>query len=306
MQLVSFTQSGPDRSVRVGLLNGDGIVDVSDLVSSMSAVIVGGDELLRQLEAAGRDRDAFAASGVQLLAPLPHPVNHVYCVGWNYRKHFEEGIGKRGDHEVEALPERPTFFTKAPGAVIGPGVDVPLDPQLTEQLDYEAEIAVIIGRGGRSIPESVALEHVFGYTLANDVSARDLQKAHGGQWLRGKGLDGTCPLGPAITTRDAVADIAALTLEARVNGELRQSATTAAMIFSIPRLISELSRGLTLAAGDILLTGTPDGIGMARTPPVFLRAGDVIEVSCAPLGVLTNTVAARDLSAYEPAPAGRA
>lgn len=224
-----------------------------------------------------------------ILSPIPHPQRDVYCVGWNYLKHFNEGIGKRENQETE-LPEYPTFFSKATRSVIGPKDYVPYDHEFTEKLDYEAEIAVIIGRKGKNVSESTAREYIFGLTLANDVSARDVQRRHGGQWLKGKAMDGSCPLGPAIVTRDEIPPFEELNIRGLVNGEVRQEARLSQLIFSIPRLIAELSRGMTLLPGDILLTGTPDGVGFAMTPPVFLKPGDRLAVESDLLGRLENTV----------------
>jgi 2-keto-4-pentenoate hydratase/2-oxohepta-3-ene-1,7-dioic acid hydratase in catechol pathway len=224
-----------------------------------------------------------------VLAPIPRPLRNVYCVGWNYLKHFHEGVGKRGSQETD-LPEYPTFFTKSTCAVIGPHQLVPYDSTFTQKLDYEAEVAVIIGREGLNIRESRAMEYVFGYTLANDVSARDVQRRHGGQWLKGKSMDGSCPLGPAITTKDEVPVPETMTIRGLINGEIRQEARLSQLIFSIPRLIAELSRAMTLKPGDILLTGTPDGVGFAMNPPVFLKPGDHMVVESEPLGRLENVV----------------
>jgi 2-keto-4-pentenoate hydratase/2-oxohepta-3-ene-1,7-dioic acid hydratase in catechol pathway len=242
------------------------------------------------------DSAATAATldSVRLLAPIPRPRSHLYCVGWNYLKHFNEGVGRREGQETE-LPEFPAFFSKPGATVISPGHAVAYDPNVTQKLDYEAELAVVIGRRGRSIREEDALEHVFGYTLANDVSAREVQRRHGGQWLKGKGMDTYCPLGPAIVTADEIPDPQQLTIEMIVNGERRQHASLATMIFPVKRLLAELSLGMTLEAGDILLTGTPDGVGFGRTPQVFLQPGDEMVVSIREIGALANRVEAMSL-----------
>ncbi|MCL5117006.1 MAG: fumarylacetoacetate hydrolase family protein [Firmicutes bacterium] len=265
------------------------LFDITDFFPSMLDLIRGGSRAVQRVKDGFREAAALNASDLTILAPIPRPHRDVYCVGWNYLKHFNEGVGKRGNQEI-ALPEFPTFFNKATRAVIGPHEPVPYDRLFTEKLDYEAEIAVIIGREGKNIPEDRAMDYVFGYTLANDISARDVQRRHGGQWLKGKSMDGSCPLGPAIVTKDEVAAIEELNIRGLVNGEVRQEARLSQLIFSIPRLIAELSRGMTLVPGDILLTGTPDGVGFAMDPPLYLRPGDRLVVESDALGRLENVV----------------
>lgn len=233
---------------------------------------------------------------VELLAPL-RPTSSVYCVGWNYLEHFQEGQAA-GGHQVAEMPAHPTFFFRAASTVVGPCADVPIDAQLSTQLDYEAEIAVVIGVGGRNIPEKRAWEHVFGLTLADDVTARDIQRRHGNQWSKGKSIDGTCPLGPEVVTLDEVGDVTAIELTCTVNGEIRQRATLDQMAFSIPRIVSELSAGMTLRPGDLVLTGTPRGVGYARKPASFLADGDEVVVSATGLGELRNRVVRTDLTSY--------
>lgn len=247
-------------------------------------------------EASNTER--FDLDRVQVLAPIQRFHRDILCTGWNYWDHFYESTGKREGQDVPK-PEAPTFFTKGPDVLIGPSDDIAFDATLSAKWDYEAEIVVIIGKGGRSIPKDRALEHVFGYCLANDVSQRDLQRRHGGQWLKGKSIDGTMPLGPWIVPRDQV-DLGQVTLECVLNGQLMQHASASEMAFPIAELISELSFGMTLRAGDVLLTGTPSGIGNARTPPVYLGDGDEVIVRASGLGELRNTVRATELSAYRP------
>ncbi|HQO27048.1 MAG TPA: fumarylacetoacetate hydrolase family protein, partial [Acidobacteriota bacterium] len=188
------------------------------------------------------------------------------------------------------LPERPQFFTKATTAVNGPHGDIPLDPRVTAQLDWEVELAVVIGRAGKNIPKAAAMDHVFGYTVLNDVSARDVQSNHGGQFFKGKSLDGACPMGPWIVTADELTDPHRLRLTSRVNGAVKQDASTAEFIFDIPTLIEWLSLGLTLLPGDVLATGTPSGVGFARTPPEFLQPGDVVECAIEGIGGIRNRI----------------
>jgi 2-keto-4-pentenoate hydratase/2-oxohepta-3-ene-1,7-dioic acid hydratase in catechol pathway len=229
----------------------------------------------------------------RLLSPIGRFRRDVLCTGWNYWDHFEEGRGKRND-SVDKRPDAPTFFTKSPDVVIGPTDPIAFDPRISHKWDYEAELVVVIGKAGRSIPAARAMDHVFGFCLANDVSARDLQRRHGGQWLKGKSIDGTMPLGPYVVTRDEI-DLPQVRLECFVNGEKRQDALVSQMAFPVPELIAELSFGMTLQPGDILLTGTPAGVGYARTPPLHLKAGDEVIVRGTGLGELRNVVTQVDL-----------
>nr|WP_238354850.1 fumarylacetoacetate hydrolase family protein [Kribbella sandramycini] len=237
-----------------------------------------------------RDVEPQPLSSVALGAPLQRFNRDILCTGWNYVDHFYESAGKREGQDPDALPAHPTFFTKGPDTVIGPYDPIAYDAELSRQWDYEAELAIVIGRDGRSIPAERAHQHVFGYLVANDVSQRDLQRAHGGQWLKGKSIDATMPLGPWITTADEIPDPAGLRITCEVNGVVLQAATVGQMAFDIPRLIEELSRGMTLRAGDVLLTGTPSGIGNAREPQVFLSDGDQVVTRVSKLGSLRNQV----------------
>ena len=231
----------------------------------------------------------IALADVRLLAPIPRPARNVICVGQNYHQHsLEFDASGYNSTPSNGVPDRPVVFTKAPSSVIGPDDIIPLHDALTAELDYEAELGVIIGRGGRGIPAEEALSHVWGYTIINDVTARDVQRDHR-QWFLGKSLDGSCPMGPFAVTADEV-DLTDLLVETRVNGELRQSAKTADLIFDVPTLIATISAGMTLQPGDVIATGTPAGVGIGFDPPRFLRAGDTVEVSITGLGTLTNTV----------------
>ena len=230
-----------------------------------------------------------ALSSVRVLAPIPRPRKNVFCVGWNYVEHFEEGAKMRVG-PVQELPAHPTFFTKAVTAVNGPYDRIPLHAGVTEKVDWEVELGVIIGRGGKNITEADAMKHVFGYTVINDVSAREVQRKHGQQWMKGKSLDGHCPMGPWIVTADEVKDWANLDVTTRVNGVVKQNSNTRHMHFKVPRIIAELSAGLTLEPGDIISTGTPAGVGHARTPPEFLKAGDLLETEVRGIGMLRNRI----------------
>jgi 2-keto-4-pentenoate hydratase/2-oxohepta-3-ene-1,7-dioic acid hydratase in catechol pathway len=260
------------------------------LDASVDDIVRGGAAALEAARTALPGARVVALEEARLGAPLTRFNRDVLCCGWNYWDHFYESQGKREGQDPAAAPEHPTFFTKGPDTVIGPADDIAYDPQLSSKWDYEAEVALVIGRDGRSIREEDAWDHVFGLCVANDVSQRDLQRAHGGQWLKGKSIDGTMPLGPWITTLDEIGDPADLLIECEVNGRLLQQASTAEMAFPIPRLIAELSRGMTLRAGDVLLTGTPSGIGNAREPQIFLGDGDLVETRVRGLGVLRNRV----------------
>lgn len=228
---------------------------------------------------------------ITLLAPIPRPRRNVFCVGQNYHQHSEEfdasGYNTTPQHGV---PERPIIFTKAPSSVIGPDAPIEAHDGITRELDYEAELGVIIGRGGRGISIECAMDHVWGYTIINDVTARDVQRDHR-QWFLGKSMDGSCPMGPWAVTADEL-DLDDLLVECRVNGELRQSAKTTDLIFTVPELIVTLSAGMTLQSGDIIATGTPAGVGIGFDPPRFLRPGDIVEISITGLGTLTNSVVA--------------
>jgi 2-keto-4-pentenoate hydratase/2-oxohepta-3-ene-1,7-dioic acid hydratase in catechol pathway len=220
------------------------------------------------------------AGAVRLQAPIPRPARNVFCLGRNYKEHAAE----RG---AEA-PPHPVFFTKAPETVVGPGADV-VHHTATKELDYEVELAVVIGTAGCDIARERALEHVFGYTIVNDVTARDLQKRHG-QWFKGKSLDTFCPMGPVLVTADEIPDPQALGVAMRINGETRQSSHTSKMIFPVDECIAVLSAGFTLLPGDVIATGTPEGVGAALGK--FLAAGDTMEAEVEGIGVLTNTIAA--------------
>jgi 2,4-didehydro-3-deoxy-L-rhamnonate hydrolase len=279
MKLVTFVSGG---AARPGFIDDGKVVDVGSLYSSISEIVAAGSdalERLREVEVAGPPLNE-----VRLLAPLV-PRN-IFCVGWNYLKHFEEGAAKRN----EELPEHPAFFSKASGTVIGPDAEIPAHANVTERLDYEVELTIVIGEPGANIARERALDHIFGYTVGNDVSAREVQRRHGGQWLKGKSLDGFCPLGPWIVTTDEITDPQQLEVVTRVNGQERQRSFTDRMIFPVADLISRLSEGMTLQSADVLLTGTPEGVAMGMETPNYLAPGDVVECEVSSIGVLRNTV----------------
>ncbi len=231
--------------------------------------------------------DLILLSDVSLDAPVRPPRN-VFCVGRNYLEHAIEGARAAG-RELK-LPKVPTFFTKASTAVAAPGSDLHLDSQISRQYDFEAELAVVIGARCKNVSEEEARNVVFGFTALNDLTARDLQRDYG-QWFKGKSLDSSCPLGPWIVTPEEVGDPQALEVTFDLNGVRKQQSNTAKMIFPISRLIAELSKGMTLLPGDVIATGTPEGVGFARNPPEFLANGDVLDVGIEKVGHLTNTVA---------------
>lgn len=228
-----------------------------------------------------------AVDEIELVAPIPRPRKNIMCLGENYAEHARETAEAHG--RAASRPEHAIIFTKAPTTANGPYGDIVIDPAVSEQVDWEVELAVIIGKTGKNIREEEALDYVFGYTVLNDISARDLQFQHK-QYFKGKSLDGYCPMGPWIVTADEVADPQELTLRLRVNGVVKQESNTNMMIFPVRKIIAVLSRGMTLEAGDIIATGTPSGVGFARNPPEFLRAGDVVEAEIDGIGMMKNRV----------------
>lgn len=241
-------------------------------------------------QVAGSLREAGIAcplEEVQLLAPLGRPLKNVFCVGMNYLKHAEEGARRRNVPLV--LSESPTFFSKAPTSMVGPYDPIKVDLGLTQQWDWEGELAVIIGRITSYVSPEKALESVYGYCCANDVSARDLQYRWG-QWFKGKSMDSCSPLGPWIVTADEFGDPHTARVVTRVNGVVKQDGNTSDMIFRIEEIIHQLSLGTTLEPGDIIITGTPQGIGAACEPPEYLRPGDVLETEIERIGTLRNPV----------------
>jgi 2-keto-4-pentenoate hydratase/2-oxohepta-3-ene-1,7-dioic acid hydratase in catechol pathway len=224
-----------------------------------------------------------------VLAPIPRPLKNVICLGRNYYKHFLEGAVARG--EDEKPPAAPIYFTKAVTSINGPFSPVELDETITQQLDWEVELGLIIGVSGRKISKEAALSHVFGYTVINDLSARDLQFKHT-QWFKGKSLDGTCPIGPVVVTPDELPNPLHVPLRLRVNGVTKQEANTGQMMFDIPTQIWDISQALTLEPGDIISTGTPDGVGAFANPPEFLKVGDIMETEVEGIGTMRNEIVA--------------
>ncbi len=225
---------------------------------------------------------------VKLHAPIPQPRKNVICMAVNYAEHARETANVR-ERATTAPPTSPILFTKATTTINAPNEPFVIDPTVSEEIDWEIELGVIIGKGGKHISEADALSHVFGYTIINDITARDLQARHK-QFFLGKSLDGSCPIGPYIVTADEIADPQKLSLRLRVNGEIKQDSNTSEMVFPIPTIIATLSAVMTLEPGDIIATGTPSGVGFSRTPPEFLRPNDIVECEVEGLGILRTPI----------------
>jgi 2,4-didehydro-3-deoxy-L-rhamnonate hydrolase len=305
MRLATF--KGLDNPPHVGIIDGGTMVDLSvwrpgqlhrlgQGFSMLDLIDLGLDALL-EIKAAADAGEAPVQTVLRgfdnsrLVAPIRRPRKNVLCLGRNYAEHAAES---RRAWQQEAIPppDYPAVFTKAPTAVIGPFDAIPYDPSISEEIDWEVELAVIIGRSGKNIRAEDAMPYIFGYTVLNDISARDIQKRHGGQYFKGKSLDGSCPIGPWIVTADEIADPDNLDLWTSVNGVEKQRDNTKNMIFDVAHIIEQLSFGMTLEPGDIIATGTPAGVGFARTPPEFLRPGDVVESGVQSIGVMRNVVQA--------------
>ncbi len=313
MRFVTF--STDVLSERVGALVGDGVVDLlaasrDDPAFGSMVALAGSGQQARDAAAElcqNYDGDGKRAAGppfrhpvgeVRLWAPVPRPRKNVYCVGLNYRSHVQQNAAALGEPVV--LPEVPLFFSKPVTAVVGPGAPVLHDARLTRKLDYEVELAVVMGKKGTWIAPEDVYDHIFGFTIVNDISARDLQWRTS-QFLYGKGLDSYCPMGPAVVTADEMPPLDQVLLQLLVNGELRQSETAGNMLFPPEVAIAELSRGITLEPGDVISLGTPGGCGYQGTPPSFLWPGDVVECRATAIGALVNTVVdARGAHTTEP------
>lgn len=291
LNLITFADAAGSRAGV--LLSGGRVLDLAVAMPparDMLAVIDGGAAMLAAIRALAANPPAnalLALASVALQAPIPKPRRNVFCVGRNYMDHVAEGDRTRGITNSE-VPKYPQFFTKAADCVIAPGANVPTHEGVTKWLDYEVELVAIIGTAGRDIPKEKALEHVYGWTIGNDVTGRDLQRRHG-QWFKGKSLDRSCPLGPVIVPA-ADLNAADLAISLKLNGEQRQSSRTSKMIFDVTEIIHQLSSGFTLLPGDVIMTGTPEGVGYAMQPPQTMKAGDVMELTIEGIGTLTNTV----------------
>lgn len=301
MRLATFTI---DQAAHFGLVCDNRVLDL-DAASlrilgrsgpaSVQAFIEGGPGLRSDAETVLRacENDPFHGdlfrdlSTVKMLAPIPVPRKNIFCVGRNYKLHIDEGARARG--VPPSYPSVPEFFTKAPSTVIGHEAEIRLDGNVTQKLDYEVELAFVIGVECRDVSASDARRVIFGYTVLNDVTARDLQMAHG-QWFKGKSLDTYCPMGPVIVTADEFGSPSGRALSLRVNGDVRQSSSTEDMLFDCAAIIESLSAGMTLMPGDIVTTGTPSGVGLGMSPQIWLQDGDVVEAEVEGIGILRNTV----------------
>lgn len=285
MKLVTF-EAANNNEPRLGALVDDRVIDLAqasggDLPSNMRSFLEEGEaamEKARSLVAGASAGEGLPVDSVKLMAPVLNPTK-VVAIGLNYMDHCRE-------QNIDP-PDRPTIFTKFPSSIVGPGDEIRWDPSLTQEVDYEAELAVVIGRSARRVGEDEALDYVAGYTICHDVSARDLQFGDG-QWVRGKSLDTFCPLGPYLVTADEIDDPHDLVIRCTVNDEVLQDSNTKELIFKIPYLIHYCSQAFTLLPGDVITTGTPDGVGVFRDPKIFLKNGDVVTVEVEGLGQLTN------------------
>jgi 2-keto-4-pentenoate hydratase/2-oxohepta-3-ene-1,7-dioic acid hydratase in catechol pathway len=279
MRLLSFTVLESIKR-EWGVQGGDGVYSGMSIASSLDDLIHAGPTALDELLVIARpDRSPdYALSDIRVEVPLRHP-SKVVAIGQNYMDHCRECNAP--------IPKRPIVFAKFPSSLIGPTDDIQWCSELTQQVDWEAELGVVIGKAARHVPEETALDYVFGYTVINDVSARDLQGGDG-QWVRGKSLDTFCPMGPGIVTADEIPDPQDLDVRCWVNGMVMQDSNTLEMIFNVRYLISFLSRAFTLNPGDVISTGTPHGVGVGRDPQIFLQDGDVVEVEVERIGRLRN------------------
>ncbi|MDX1616076.1 MAG: fumarylacetoacetate hydrolase family protein [Candidatus Promineifilaceae bacterium] len=289
MRLVTFWDGN---GLKIGAVKQGWVVDLSAVAGDMQTFIEGAPATLAVAgQLVSQAKEGLALDEVTLAAPLPQPRRNIMCLGMNYAAHAAESAAAAG--RETRLPETPVVFTKAPTAVIGHDVDIPFHASATTEMDWEVELAVIIGRQGRNMAADAAMDHVFGYTVLNDVTARDLQR-RGKQYFKGKSLDGFCPIGPWIVTADEIPAPHNLRLTSSVNGRTMQDSHTSDMIFRIPEIISYLSQGMALLPGDIIATGTPSGVGFARQPPIFLQPGDEVVCDVEGIGQLRNVVAAGD------------
>ncbi len=287
MKLLAYRSDG---TVGIGALRGEKeIVSLTAVAPDVLSLIRSGEEGLERARAlAAEAEEGIPLDSVHLLAPIPLPQRNIMCLGKNYAAHAEESQRTWGD-KIE-LPEFPLIFTKAPTTVNGPYDDIPYDANVSTAIDFEAELVVVIGRSGKNIPREKAMDFIFGYTVMNDATARDIQRRHK-QFFKGKSLDGHGPLGPWIVTADEISDPHDLRVTCHVNGVKKQDGHTSQMIFDIPEIIAQLSFGMTLLPGDLIATGTPSGVGFARTPPEFLRPGDVVTCTVEGVGTIRNRIA---------------
>jgi 2-keto-4-pentenoate hydratase/2-oxohepta-3-ene-1,7-dioic acid hydratase in catechol pathway len=310
MRFITFERE--DGLPHIGVVRGDNILDLNIWFSAHEGALEYThldmvDFIAQEYSALERARTALLTSDAELrnagalvpleeavlLAPIPRPRKNVMCMGRNYAEHTAESMRafKEGEAPTER-PEYPSIFTKATTSINAPFGDIPFDPTLSEQIDWEVELAVVIGKSGKNIRHAEAMGYVFGYMVLNDISARDIQMRHANQYFKGKSLDGACPTGPWIVTADEISNPNDLQLTLRVNGVVKQRDRTSSMLFDIAEIIEQMSWGMTLEPGDIIATGTPAGIGMARTPPEYLKPGDIVECDIEGIGAIRNRVVA--------------
>jgi 2-keto-4-pentenoate hydratase/2-oxohepta-3-ene-1,7-dioic acid hydratase in catechol pathway len=304
MKYITFS-TPDDARPRIGALSDESVIDLERAAGSqwpgtfppsLLGLIQSGpdswkrtNDIVAEALAGKPPQATYSLDSIRWRAPIPRPLKNIFCLGLNYVAHLKESSAARG--REAKIPEVPVFFSKTPTTVTGPFDPVPWDRQVTQQVDYEAELGVIIGLGGKNIPRAESLAHIFGYTIVNDFSARDVQFSHM-QWFKGKSLDGFCPMGPSIVTADEFGNPQDKRITLRVNGEQRQGATTADMIFPVNAIIEWLSKGMTIEPGDIIATGTPEGVGLGRTPPLYLKDGDLVETEIEGIGMLRNRIQA--------------
>lgn len=294
MKLVNFGSN--NSSSRVGVINPDGhLVDLSGIegVKDLGSMVKAGPKCWQECADHMTGGEGVAhLEEVELLAPFTTLARNIFCVGKNYIEHAAEFQGSGFDDANKSgqdIPEHPIFFSKADSTIVGPGDPIPASSDPLESTDYEGELTIVIGKPGYKINHNQAMDHVFGYTIINDVTSRGLQKKHN-QWFLGKNLDGFCPMGPTVVTADEINDVSSLELITSVNGEERQRAHLNQLIFDIPELIVTLSTVMTLNPGDLIATGTPAGVGVGFSPPKFLEKGDRVEITIEPIGTLSNPV----------------
>ena len=291
MKLLMFLHDGQARlgALRPGHENE--VVDLSEVARDVIAVIDAGERGLAEAHRVALDaKGGLPLKDVTLLPPIDAPRGNIIAMGRNYRKHAEEGA-----EGGEVKP--PTIFTKAITSITGPYDDIAIDPSISDNMDWEVELGVVIGKSGANISRRDGMDHVFGYFVLNDVSARDIQNGWGGQYFKGKSLDRSCPTGPWVLTKDEVPDPQRLALRLTLNGVVKQDGNTEDMIYPVPAIIEWASKGMTLLAGALIATGTPDGVGLYRTPPEFLHPGDEMVTEVAGIGVLRNRMVAAKVGA---------
>lgn len=303
MRLVTFMH---ENVTGIGIVDGVQVLDCrsawrqfgrGETPANMLGLIAGGETTLQQLrdllhsaKHVPEDPELWRPlAQVRLQAPIPLPAKNVFCVGRNYKAHIEEGARARGREVV--FPPVPEFFSKPPTTVIGHDSDVQINTRQMQQLDYEVELGFVIGRKTRDVAPDAALESIFGYSIINDITARDLQ-VHHGQWFKGKSLDSSCPMGPCIVTRDEFGEPSGHRITLRVNSQTRQDSSTSDMLFGCADIVASLSEGLTLEPGDIVATGTPSGVALGMSPQAWLKDGDLVEAEIDGIGVLRNRIRA--------------